>query len=107
MDDRQAGLSASASDNVLFPDPASPVTMTRRPSANGASLIAVSVPHVPLVDPWHIRRRVTYISGRATSRGRLGSLLENGPLRQAGHVVAAAVVIAALAMVIGAAVDIV
>ena len=41
-------LAASASENVLFPDPASPVTMTRRPSANGASLIAVSVPHVPV-----------------------------------------------------------
>src|SRR6266566_1551813 len=40
-------LAASASENVLFPDPASPVTMTRRPTANGASLIAVSVPHVP------------------------------------------------------------
>src|SRR5713226_6371602 len=38
-------LAASANENVLFPDPASPVTMTRRPSANGASLIAVSVPH--------------------------------------------------------------
>src|ERR1019366_9933966 len=41
-------LAASASENVLFPDPASPVTMTRRPSANGASLIATSVPQVPL-----------------------------------------------------------
>ena len=43
-------LAASASENVLFPDPASPVTMTRRPSATGASLIAVSVPHVPLLE---------------------------------------------------------
>ena|ERR1022692_4036164 len=41
-------LAARASENVLFPDPASPVTMTRRPSANGASLIATSVPQVPL-----------------------------------------------------------
>jgi len=41
-------LAASASENVLFPDPASPVTMTRRHSADGASLIAASVPHVPL-----------------------------------------------------------
>jgi hypothetical protein len=41
-------LAASASENVLFPDPASPVTTTRRPSADGTSLIAVSVPHVPL-----------------------------------------------------------
>src|SRR4051812_10699532 len=43
-------LAASASENVLFPDPASPVTMTRRPCANWASLIAVSAPHVPLDD---------------------------------------------------------
>ena len=41
-------LAASASENVLFPDPAIPVTMTRRPTADGASLIAVSVPHVRL-----------------------------------------------------------
>jgi hypothetical protein len=41
-------LAASASEKVLFPDPASPVTMTRRPSADGASLIAVSVSNVPL-----------------------------------------------------------
>ena len=41
-------LAASASENVLFPHPASPVTMTRRPNADGASLIAVSVPHVLL-----------------------------------------------------------
>ena len=41
-------LAASARENVLFPDPASPVTMTRRPSADGVWLIAVSVPHVPL-----------------------------------------------------------
>ena len=41
-------LAASANENVLFPDPASPVTMTRRPSADRASLIAASVPHVPL-----------------------------------------------------------
>src|ERR1022692_778884 len=44
-------LAASASENVLFPDPASPVTMTRRPSADGASLIAVSVPHVHWREP--------------------------------------------------------
>ena len=41
-------LAASASENVLFPDPASPVTMMRRPSASGPSLIDVSVPQVPL-----------------------------------------------------------
>ena len=41
-------LVASACENVLFPDPALPVTMTRRPTADGASLIAVSVPHVQL-----------------------------------------------------------
>ena len=45
-------LAASASENVLFPDPASPVTMTRRPSADGASLIAVSVPHVGKPSRW-------------------------------------------------------
>ena len=28
-------LAASASANVLFPDPANPVTTTRRPNANG------------------------------------------------------------------------
>lgn len=38
-------LAASASENVLLPDPASPVTMTRRPSTYGASLIAVIVPY--------------------------------------------------------------
>ena len=37
-------LAASASENVLFPDPASPVTMTRRPSDNGAFLIPVQCP---------------------------------------------------------------
>src|SRR5437879_12149708 len=52
-------LAASASDNVLFPDPASPVTMTRRPTANGASLIAVSVPHGPN-DVAHSAIRVTW-----------------------------------------------
>jgi hypothetical protein len=41
-------LAASASENVLFPDPAIPVTMTRRPSADEASLIAVSVSDMPL-----------------------------------------------------------
>jgi hypothetical protein len=40
-------LAASASENVLFPDPANPVTTTRRSSANGASLIATSFPQVP------------------------------------------------------------
>ena len=64
-------LAASASDNVLFPDPASPVTTTRRPSAKAASLIAVSVPHVPSGDARHICWRVTL---RATPRkdGRIG-----------------------------------
>src|ERR1700724_1844401 len=41
-------LAASASENVLFPDPASPVTMTRRPTrARAASLINASVQQVP------------------------------------------------------------
>ena len=44
-------LAASASASVLFPEPASPVTMTRRPSAGGASLIAVSVPHMSRQPP--------------------------------------------------------
>ena len=48
-----------------------------------------------------------YVAGRAAFHGRLGSLLENGPLRQAGHVMAAAVVIGAVAMVVGATADIV
>ena len=39
-------LAASERENVLFPDPASPVTMTRRPIPNAASLIEVSVPQV-------------------------------------------------------------
>src|SRR2546421_4135651 len=40
-------LAASARAIVLFPDPASPVTMTRRPtSAGAASLINASVPQV-------------------------------------------------------------
>ena len=42
-----------------------------------------------------------YIAGRAASHGRLGSLLDNGPLRQAGRVMAAVVTIVALAMVVG------
>src|SRR6476659_1832996 len=46
-------LAASAIENVLLPDPASPVTMTRRPNANGASLIAVSVPQVPFGSTRH------------------------------------------------------
>jgi hypothetical protein len=52
-------LAASASENVLFPDPASPVTMTRRPSADGASLITVSVPHVG-----HVPSRAVVVEGK-------------------------------------------
>jgi len=44
-------LAASASENVLFPDPASPVTMTRRPSDNGDFLIPFSVPQVRMGAP--------------------------------------------------------
>ena len=43
-------LAASASENVLFPDPASPVTMTRRPTTGAAALINASVPQVPVWD---------------------------------------------------------
>ena len=41
-------LAASASENVLFPAPASPVTIIRCPSAKGASLIDGSLPQVPV-----------------------------------------------------------
>ena len=43
VDERQPVQAASAMDNVLFPDPASPVTMIRRPNAIGAPPIAASV----------------------------------------------------------------
>ena len=42
-------LAASLSDSVLFPDPASPVTMMRRPSAIGFHPKR-SVPHVSVGD---------------------------------------------------------
>lgn len=38
-------LSERARENVLFPDPASPVTRTRRPTATEALLTGVSLPH--------------------------------------------------------------
>ena len=41
-------FSASEREKVLFPDPAIPVTTTRRPIAEGASPIDFSVPHVPV-----------------------------------------------------------
>ena len=37
-------FAASAREKVLFPDPAMPVTRTRRPIPKAASLIDVSVP---------------------------------------------------------------
>ena len=40
-------LAASPIDSVLFPDPASPVTMTRRPTAGGAARIGISVAQEP------------------------------------------------------------
>jgi hypothetical protein len=39
-------FAASEREKVLFPDPAIPVTRTRRPIPKAASLILVSVPHV-------------------------------------------------------------
>jgi hypothetical protein len=41
-------FAASEREKVLFPDPAIPVTRTRRPIAKAASLIDVSVPQVPI-----------------------------------------------------------
>src|SRR5512132_4007286 len=41
-------FAASEREKVLFPDPAIPVTRTRRPIAQAASLIDVSVPQVPI-----------------------------------------------------------
>src|ERR1700730_1914076 len=61
-------LAASARAKVLFPDPASPVTMTRRPTrVSAASLIKASVPQVP-VD--HIARAVQPAVGDARGRSR-------------------------------------
>jgi hypothetical protein len=40
-------LSARERKNVLFPDPARPVTRTRRPMAKAASLIGAIIPQVP------------------------------------------------------------
>lgn len=40
-------FAASEREKVLFPDPAMPVTRTRRPIAKAASLIDVSIPQVP------------------------------------------------------------
>jgi hypothetical protein len=39
-------FAASERENVLFPDPAIPVTRTRRPIPKAASLMTVSVPQV-------------------------------------------------------------
>jgi hypothetical protein len=39
-------LASSACENVDFPDPASPVTMMRRPESAGASFIDTTPPHV-------------------------------------------------------------
>ena len=50
-------LAASANESVLFPAPASPVTTTRHPMADGAARMAVSIAHVPA--PWsHISGEV-------------------------------------------------
>ena len=65
-----------------------------------ASLICLLIPVLALP-------AALYVAGRAASHGRLGSLLDNGPLRQAGRVMAAVVTIVALAMVVGATADIV
>src|SRR5687767_3704097 len=40
-------LAPSEREKVLLPDPAIPVTTTRRPIAKPASLICVSIPQVP------------------------------------------------------------
>lgn len=40
-------FAASEREKVLFPDPAIPVTRTRRPIPKAPSLIDVSVPHLP------------------------------------------------------------
>jgi hypothetical protein len=55
-------LAASARANVLFPEPANPVTTTRSPSVDDASLIDASVPHLP--------QRDGHGSGRTASRPR-------------------------------------
>ena len=39
-------FTASEREKVLFPEPAIPVTTTRRPMAEGASPIDFSVPHM-------------------------------------------------------------
>jgi len=87
--------------NATLPSPPAPWSaLSWRHRAAYSSLIC-------LLNPVLVLPAALYVAGRAVSHGRLGALLENGPLRQAGRVVAAAVVIAALAMVVGATADIV
>jgi hypothetical protein len=59
-----------------------------------------------LVNPFLAPIAAVYVAGRAVSRGRLGRLLEVAPLRLAGRVIVAVLTITALAMVVGAAADI-
>ena len=68
-------------ENVLFPDPAIPVTRTRRPTAKAASLIDISVPQVP------IGAEQLFASIRAVQspfrRARFGLLLDTDAYRRA------------------------
>src|SRR5438876_11817325 len=61
-------LAASASENVLFPDPASPVTMTRRPTANGL----------------HSSQSVSLTCRTMSLSRRSGMLGTRGPIRGSG-----------------------
>jgi len=67
-------LAARERENVLFPDPASPVTTMRRPIANAESVIRVSVPQVPSPRPAVRKRRLVLsrcrrLSGPEGSKG--------------------------------------
>ena len=80
MNDGQACLHSQRAEKVLFPDPAIPVTTTRRPIVEGASPIDFSVPHVSVGS--HAGRR------RLDTRRRdpiVCSAQQRGPARAAKH----------------------
>lgn len=91
-------LVASASDNVLFPDPASPVTMTRRPNANG-------IPSSQSVSLTCRLERAAYLPLTTTAPGRQSSAVRVQYLvvrRRAALILAALLVVAVGVFVWGA-----
>jgi hypothetical protein len=74
-------LAASEREKVLFPDPAIPITRTRRPIAKAASGIDVSVSHMPV----GVTRNCTQNGAGLTVVGAPDQTVLSSHLRQWGR----------------------